>query len=157
MPTSNETRVRVEDFEKSMAQILPLRGSLVSWPRSFFKMTLAARSCFRSPCANFSIDSRCFMPGKDLRRWFRGFEDPRSLRPGANSMMAGTEGRSHRRGWREGRQHAKDSRSGLLEFCRRRQAECGDRARVQVQASSPSRALCRSWLDMFLRVFPILV
>ena len=61
MPTSKETRVRVEDFEKSIAQICPANGLLECRPRSFLSLTVSARIFSISARVNFSMLSRCFI------------------------------------------------------------------------------------------------
>src|ERR1051326_3314410 len=61
IPTSKETRVRVEDFANNKAQTWPASGWLAWHPRSRFITAVSTRICSISDCVKFSILNRCFM------------------------------------------------------------------------------------------------
>src|SRR5438128_1996635 len=61
MPTSNETRVRVDDLLKISAHVCPARDNCSCRPRSFFMASEEARILPMSAGASFSNDSSCFM------------------------------------------------------------------------------------------------
>ena len=61
MPTSNETRVRVDDFENISAHVWPLSGCVLCAPRSFLKTFASRKMVSKSLRGNFSNDNRCFM------------------------------------------------------------------------------------------------
>src|SRR5437868_15313729 len=61
MPTSNDTRVRVEDLENIMAQHWCRRGCFSCWPRVCFITRASANTEKLSPPVSDSSDNRCFM------------------------------------------------------------------------------------------------
>src|SRR5436190_7230633 len=61
MPTSKETRVRVEDFENISDQVCPFRGWSTLCPRVFFTSLDSRKMCSMSSRGSFSILRRCFM------------------------------------------------------------------------------------------------
>src|ERR1043166_2829233 len=103
IPTSNETRVRVEDLENTKAQIWPASGWLSWLPRCFLIRTVSARICSMSARPSFSRLKRCFIPTlwqsgghgfNDFQSFFRlGLpqvqrrEKPQNLRPGRDHQQ----------------------------------------------------------------------
>src|SRR2546422_10828997 len=63
MPTSNETRVRVEDLLKISAQVWPRSGNFELRPRSRLHAGAALRIASMSARGSRSRDNRCFMIG----------------------------------------------------------------------------------------------
>src|SRR3954465_15155187 len=61
MPTSKETRVRVDGFEKISAQVWPTSGCGPMWARFFFSSVVARRTARISSRENCSMLRRCFM------------------------------------------------------------------------------------------------
>ena len=72
MPTSNETRVRVDDLENISAHVWPASGSDSCLPRSLLKTFASRKMVSKSARGNFSNDNKCFIsvPGIFVQRKF---------------------------------------------------------------------------------------
>ncbi len=60
-PTSNETRVLVEDFVKIMAHVCPAKGWEICAPRSDFSRTASSTRAEISGALSCSMESKCFI------------------------------------------------------------------------------------------------
>src|SRR3954470_17602144 len=68
MPTSKETRVRVEDFEKISAQVWPANGFGADfWPRDRFNSRASANSAGNSDALKSVSLRKCFIEAKMSR------------------------------------------------------------------------------------------
>ena len=64
MPTSKETRVRVDDFANIIAHVCPANGSVLCAPRVCLKVFASRKMVSKSVRGNFSKDNKCFIVQK---------------------------------------------------------------------------------------------